>query len=415
MFSGIAGLQSSTLSPKNGRVPDCPLTITVEPMRTVHFVLILLACIAVPVRFAAGDELTVAQAIDLFDRATQGIQSYDVGLEVMRHWTAKNEVIGTKDVGGRRPERITEWRALRTGEAGGSQTSKWRQIRDSRGRRRIERISPASEKSGFVMTFDGELRRHLSEQQHEGSIGPANPRYIDHDEDYIAWYANYNGDASLVPLLRKRKGTRLIGDPDRPGAIVLDSPPELGAGLSQLGFTIFLDTEHGMLPSRIDVRRKSRETGEEPLWGTMLVRKFKKLDNGAWAPIEVANTAYAEQGPIKGSPTQEAVGVVDVAKSSWNKQYPDATFTIAFPKGVKVLDDLRKVTYVTGNPNREENLDELLKQAKDILPNAAHYEKEPPPKSTSWALILVVALGVAIVLGIAGLVSLRYARSRSPD
>ncbi|MEX0677735.1 MAG: hypothetical protein WD063_11705 [Pirellulales bacterium] len=357
----------------------------------------------------ANEPIAASSAVDLFERAIRAIRTYDVTLTVTRRWEATTEKTGTRRVG---PEEfpILEWRPLKPGQTLPTLTHKWRQIRDARGRRRIEELDIVSGRPAAATVFDGEITRTLNEKSRQGYLGPASAQYVQQDEDYLTFYANELGEVPLVDILRERTGTRLIEDPLHAGAVVLDTAPEMGRNCAQFGYTIWLDAKHGMLPSRIDMRWKVA-SGEVLPWRQIVVRKFIDLPGDGWAPAEVSITTLAREGPIKGSPTQEAVAVVDVARSRWNQPLDESLFTLAFPPGISVLDDLRRVQFVTGNPRLEANLDELAKHAKKVIRNPLRVAEVPP--RTNWPLILLVAVNVVILLAIVAVLWRRRAIAKS--
>jgi hypothetical protein len=375
-------------------------------MRRIAFLVVFIASRALA---ALGDELTVPQALDLFEQATKAIQHYDVTVKVHRRFSLTAEIVGTKKKVGPIEQPIIEWRSLRPGEAASEQIHLSRQVRDARGRRHIEERNPATGQVETVITFDGEIRRSLVEKTKHGYLGPPSGHYIGDDEDYINFYANVFGHSPLASRLR-REGTRLIDDPAHPLSTVIDSPPLVGRGQSVFGYTVWLDPEHGMLPSQIEIKQRDAD-GDVLLSGRMVIREFTRLENGAWAPVKAVTTRFVKSGPLKGSASQEAVATVDIARSTWNKPLADSLFTIAFPPGTSILDDLRKVTFVTGNPQREANLDRLAAQARNVMDNAPSAPPAPPPRN--WTLWAIVAANVLLLVALAALIWYRSARRRS--
>jgi hypothetical protein len=108
-----------------------------------------------------------------------------------------------------------------------------------------------------------------------------------------------------------------------------------------------------------------------------------------------------------GEVANELTLVVDVSRSSWNKEIPESTFNLPLPAGVKVTDSLREVQFVTGKPDTGENLDELAANARNLVPYPV--QKAPPVESHSpwmWIIGGVTILVCAFALWL----SVRYLR-----
>jgi hypothetical protein len=358
---------------------------------------------------AAGRDLTSHALLDMYEQSARAIENYDVTLTVTRRFVAKAEVVGTKKVG-LRDQPTFQWRSLRPDEQPKVQTHVWRQVRDSRGRRHLESLDTTLMTPASVITFDGEIKRSLIENLRQGYLGPTTTEYTQPDEDYVTFYANLLGEISLAHTLRVRTATHLVDDPTQDQFVAVDSSPERGGVLPSYGFSVQFDTAHGMLPLQIETRRE--DPGGETLLHTRLrVHRFLRLENGGWAPVEVSVTSFVPSGPIKGQPSQEAVAVVDIGKSSWNKPLPDSLFTIAFPQGISVLDELRRVTFVTGNVQREANLDKLAAQARNV--NANRIDVVPSVQTGNWGAWAILALNIAFVAVIAILIWSRRRRARA--
>lgn len=371
-----------------------------EKLRAQFFLLFSLMAVS-----AAADAIQLREAIELFDRATHAIYNYDVRLKINRRWSARSVVVGSRKVGLDEVP-IYEWQEIPDGQPPLTKTHFWHQVRDEQGRRRIEDLSAPA---GEVLTtgvFDGEVTRTLSEKTRSGYLGPALPQFVQSDEDYIGFYA-FELETPFLQMLHERDGVQLLSDPSRPGSIVFDIPPQEGKSLGTLGFKIYLDAEHGLLPRRIEVRRKE-ENGEVVNWRTTEVTKFAEVEPGVWAPVEVTNTSFSPGGRLKGQPTQVATASVDVARSRWNSKLPDDLFVLAFPQGVSVVDDLRRVTFVTGNPNREANLAELARQARKVVRNQPRLTEVRD--DSFWLRFGLIGINIAVVITVAAMLLWRSFR-----
>jgi hypothetical protein len=359
-----------------------------------------------PAAIVGASELTVTEALDAFEHSTKAIRNYDVSLTVTRRALAKAEVVGSKKRG-KRDLPVFEWRPLQADEPAQLRIHRWRQVRDGRGRRRLELFDGAPNQVESTITFDGEIKRSLNEKKRQGYLGPTKVSFTQADEDYITFYANVLGEVPLVGILRERTGTHIVQDANDPGSIVLESPAEQGGSDPTSSYTVRLDAEHGLLPSQIDVRHQEPSGNGTFPWRSTVVRRFAQLENGAWAPIEVAVTSFVPSGPIKGSPNQEAVAVVDVNTSKWNTTLSDSLFTIAFPQGISVHDELRHITFVTGNVQREANLEKLMEKARQVVANPA--QVTPPQETTNIAAWVILLLNVAVIAVVSFLIWRRRA------
>jgi hypothetical protein len=99
-----------------------------------------------------------------------------------------------------------------------------------------------------------------------------------------------------------------------------------------------------MLPAEIDSPSGGLEE-KQPFW-RLAIDKFHEVEPGVWAPV---------QATFRWGPTGKVFSVVKVAvdmdRSQWNKPVPEDFFTLAFPVGTRVKDDVRGIIYTTGKPD----------------------------------------------------------------
>jgi hypothetical protein len=175
--------------------------------------------------------------------------------------------------------------------------------------------------------------------------------------------------AEIVPLLRSRQGTRVVEghEADR-NYVVVESPPEGKNYYPKLEVNVTLDPNHAMMPAEIYSR--NRGPGWAPYW-KITIDKFHEVEPGVWAPVE----ATYRWGP-PGKVFSVIKVAVDMSRSQWNKPVTEELFTLSFPVGTRVKDDLRGLHYATGKPDDGKNVDGLLDGARQIIPLPG----SPPPK-----------------------------------
>jgi hypothetical protein len=69
---------------------------------------------------------------------------------------------------------------------------------------------------------------------------------------------------------------------------------------------------------------------------------------------------------------------------------------LALPAGTKVIDTLRQVQFITGKPDPGENLDDLVANARNIVPYPV---QKPPPVEPEFPWIWIVGGVLTTVLG----------------
>lgn len=349
----------------------------------------------------AAEELSVQQVLDLLDTATKALRSYDVYLQVTETYLVRSERVKITTKDGKEVE-VTRPRDLLPGEGPLVEKFAYRQVL-AQGKRRIERIDPATGKASSTTVADGEVERSLNPEAISGYLGPMPRQFVSEGSDYSTFYRNEFGDRDLVEILRSRKGTRVIPDP-APGKqprLVLYSPPESGTTFSIWGFRVFMDPQKALMP--VLVEKFEIIEGKEVLLRRTVVDAFHEVEKGLWVPIKVTSTFYSSsQGPLFGKPVVQIVAQVDVARSRWNVPIPDDTFVLKFPPGIHVTDRLRNIKFISGDGDTGENLRALAKRAREVIPiNAPPVEEQDASYQHATRLLLVagaVVLCLAIVV-----------------
>lgn len=282
-------------------------------------------------------------------------------------------------------------------------TESVRQVVSAQGKRRYDDLDPNGGGLTHAKVFDGEIVRWFSRKQGTGGVSAAGPDqrgFAPYYKDYGALYRDLPMGGAIIPLLRSRQGTRIVeGQGAERNYVVIESPPEGKDNYPKLELRIALDPNHGMMPAEIDSRFRSSK--QSPLW-RITIERFDEVEPGVWAPVR----ATYRWGP-PGKVFSIIKLVVDMGQSRWNKPVSEDLFTLAFPVGTTVKDDVRSLVYATGKPDTGKNVDELLDGARQVirLPVAA------PPKvkvnAQGLTRIILVAANVALIAVLVAIFSFR--------
>lgn len=322
----------------------------------------------------------------------EGVRSYDVYLKCTRHWPLKTVVVGTRKQGPREVP-IFEWREREAGEESKIEVLEYRQILAPGGKRRIERLDPHTKEPVSVVVSDGEVMRRMDRPKAMASISSLR-RAVEDGHDYIGYFGNPFASGSLAEMTRNRK-SRLLAEDDS-GMVAFEARPG-GKSAAGFGWRVWLDPSHGLVAARIERYRRSMEC----LYSRTEVNEFREVEPAVWAPVDVTIQFY-DSMPDRttfGHVVHVIDAVVDQERSRWNLLLSDETFRLAFPGGTRVHDTVRKVTFVAGKGDTGENLDDLMKNAKDVVPihDAADLRQLGPP-SGSWGLWRRIFAGLTVAL-----------------
>ena len=342
--------------------------------------------------------LALEDVLRSVETAAEGIRSYEVYLTCTRHWTLKTVVVGTM-MDGPLEAPILEWRQREPGEDPETEVFLYRQVLAPGGKRRIEQLDPQTEEPLRIVVSDGEVMRRMDKPKAAGSISSL-VKAVEDGHDYLGYLGNPFASGSIVQMTRNRQSRVLVEDDS--GKVAFEARPG-GTSYASFGWRISLDPEHGLLPARIERYRHSMKR----LYSRTEVNEFREVEPSVWAPVDVTIQFY-DSKPERatfGEVAHVIHAVVDQERSRWNLPLSDDTFRLAFPGGTRVHDTVRKVTFVAGKGDTGKNLDDLMKNAKDVVPfhDAAELGQLGPPTGRwgTWRWILVglsVGLLVALLL-----------------
>lgn len=339
--------------------------------RSAHCVLAYIGLLGILLGFqlsglgyaSANEKLDLTSSLTAFEAFGKSVQSYDIRLTAKWEWLLKTEVVATKQIEGREVP-VLEWRQWSPGETRETATRNYRQIRLADGRRRIERLDNGS--VSVVSVFSQEMLKRYTPSEEKGFIGPTPGRFVEDGDDYSTYFINAFGVYPYVDLFRSRPSTRLVPEIADPGTIAIEAPPGEGAGWRAYGFRVWLSLKHGLAPSKIERYRASGNA----LYDRAEITEFTQLPSGIWVPIKMQLTFFnpGQNEKLYGEPTIRVNYVVDMTNSKWNQPISDDTFRLSFPPGTRVTDRIRKLLFVTTAQDSGDNIKELVKNAKDVIP-----------------------------------------------
>lgn len=229
---------------------------------------------------------------------------------------------------------------------------------------------------------DGETEKGLKRDEQSAFIREPLENPIAGDGwNYLHACRNIQGSYSILECMRERKNV-VVSEPDGSSILLETAPrPKGEVEYAPFGFRVTLDKTHGAMP--VVIERTKIIQGQIFTQRRLRVLEWKGLGMGVWVPVRII-TQYFNSDPdwgAFGALYSEETLVVDVAQSSWNKEIPEATFTLPLPTGVKVLDTRRGVQFVTGKPDPGKNLDDLIAHARKVVPYPV---VRPPRPAKPW-------------------------------
>jgi hypothetical protein len=222
------------------------------------------------------------------------------------------------------------------------------------------------------IAYDGKQLRTWNKTDHGGTIREVKCAFLNFRAPSILWGRNF-GEMPTRDLCDLLQNAKLLQLPNVPASItVLQNDFMRGGQACQV--TVWLDSEHGFLPKRIELRRKDSQT----LSRVVEIDAFHQTRDGVWIPIRGSETMSAvissegwpkdmtpEKFRLLSDDEQKAVRskvkyktkklgygtqtfVLDTADLAVNEPIPDCRFTFEFPKGTFVWNDFEKIGYQVG-------------------------------------------------------------------
>jgi hypothetical protein len=293
----------------------------------------LLALLAISSPLFANEPPDVAKVMDGLEAAVGAVRTCDVVLEV------DYRVLFTVDAKGMVQE-------PQGGRATDPLHFDYHQI-FYKSNRRLETLDARGTVKDICVQ-DGKTCRVYHVAQHLGGIQRLKSNDILPFADYSQLFKNLNG-IDMFYLFRERRTTRVTGRlGTSTGDVGLECGPEPDAEVSfrDLGLYVMADKAHGLMPRKLGfvwtVKGKGTARTET------VITEYVKTRDGTWVPIKAKTTTYwLGEGKQFGKPMTESVMSVDVKKSRWNEKLRTNTFTLPFPGGTTVIDEVRNITFVT--------------------------------------------------------------------
>jgi hypothetical protein len=370
-----------------------------EQLGSVAAVLLLSWCLwDYPKARGAEDLPEGPRLLDALEAAITAIKSFDVDVQVKYEAYFDEQIIENG--------KITV--ALDVFPAPKIRLTRSRQL-FSNGWRRMEILDPKTGKLIELFGADNEVERILYNQRLEGTIRRAGSPGIDHGSDYQETFRTVYGQIQIRHVFRERiKDMRVRREGEGGRYLVLEVDPTAKRGITfgGWGYRVYADTSANLLPAVIETF--DMKEGERFLTSRMTIRERKMIAPGVEVPVKAVTEYFGivkELGKFQ-QVCQKAEFTVDVARSRWNEPIAEETFRVPFPAGLKVLDEIHDMAYVTGKADPGKNLDDLAANARGIITNI---RPALPRPSYAWLWWLAAAVGGGLV----ALVSLFFYRRRS--
>jgi hypothetical protein len=231
------------------------------------------------------------------------------------------------------------------------------EIRDSEGV--LEQIRVATEPFGH--------ERVLHMKQARGRIDFASLTPVLPGMDYRIPWRNAFGITPTSMLVEERKDLVQIVKGAESYKPTYRLPTAPRKSLDSLEFELTLDPARGGLVASQRVYQVIAAKAEACLLAEHQVTEWHQIADGAYVPLVIHSAAYLTTGTLRGSKVNSFCLTVDRARSTWNQPIDPARFTLEFPEGTRVADQIRKVAYTQGEAKPERRLDRLADMATDIL------------------------------------------------
>jgi len=162
-------------------------------------------------------------------------------------------------------------------------------------------------------------------------------------------YATLLEERELV--VRSQSGRVILSSTDR-GAFTA----RFGRGSS---LSLYLDPEKGMMPVQVD------EYVCYPAGGRFLFYRYMnelmEVSPGAWLPVGSERRHFHADSK---TPFATDFLELDLARCSFVAEIADSTFTMSFPMGTRVRDEINGDEVVIGAENKQQYLDRLARQGR---------------------------------------------------
>jgi len=347
---------------------------------------------------AAGIE---SPEIELYLKSVGKVHSFDVLLHQKKTELLK-VIVGPAVVRNGRKIPTVSHIEYPPGETARATFKKTRQVWEATGRRRVE-IGLDGKPSNNVNVFDGEVVRALDNVHQQASITGKSPSQfplLAKENRYDTLYSEISGGGTYGKLFASRE---IIHVESNGRYTMVHSPPQPGNMYPKFDFRLTLDSDHGNLPVRIEERIN------DALRSTTQVNQFHQLADGAWVPVEATHEFYINRDDGVAVPDMRVDLTVDLEKSSWNVPIDEKEFTLPFPPGTRVRDEVQGAMMVVEGVDTGKSLEELAVQSRKIIgigpdgvgvPIRADAIDAPDRQFRTWVIVanIVFLIGIVSVL-----------------
>ncbi|MGM0490848.1 MAG: hypothetical protein ACQESR_29335 [Planctomycetota bacterium] len=339
------------------------------------------------------DGTDTKRVIDAIERSRRAFSSFDVRLRVERKLLLHARRTSDTD-----RMQIEFYRPVPGAEE--IEFFLYRQVMTQSGKRRIEELDPKTSTIISTRTFDGEIVKTVNMDQYRGLIQPPLIRYTKNGHDYFSFIRGPYFCTPYEELFRQRPETTV--STTEAGMVLVESPLG-GDDLPDFSWKVWFDPDRGLLPVRCERYRYSKRL----LFNTSVIERAQEVDDGVWIPTKVIFTefnCFKEFGHFQ-EPISVTTTTVELSQSRFNSPVSNDLFDLAFPSGMRVIDEVRELTFITGGNGTEKNLDKLVADAKVVHSMQDNSGRGPSAGARSrqrtGLLIVNIVLGIAICAGIA--------------
>ena len=331
------------------------------------------------------------------------VHSYDIVINQKKTPLIKS-IVGPEVIRNGRKMPSISYVEFPPGETGSATFRKTRQVWESSGRRRVE-IDLVGKHSNNVRVFDGEVVRAIDSLYQAASVTGKSPSQFPllvKENRYDTLYSEMSGGGTYGKLFASRE---IIHIESNGRYAIIHSPAQPGNMYPKYDFRLTLDSDHGNLPIRIEERIG------DALRSITQISRFHQLDDGAWVPIEATHEFHIKRDgrddvPVPGMRVDLTV---DLAESAWNVPIDEKEFTLPFPPGTRVRDEVQGAMMVVEGVDTGASLEELAVQSRKIIgigpdgvgvPIRADVIHAPDRQFRSWIIVanVVFLIGIFSVL-----------------
>jgi hypothetical protein len=145
---------------------------------------------------------------------------------------------------------------------------------------------------------------------------------------------------------------------------------------------LYLDIENGFSLRKLEMRPQFQSS---KVSFTKLCRKFVDCGDGVWLPSEIVKTWFDDAGQMM---MQEQI---ELSQMAINMPVPQETFTEIIPRGAFVNDNIKSLSYISGEKG---SIAQLVEKS---VPGGL----EARPGKQSWTIVILGNLAVlAVVLAV---------------